>query len=91
MNARNRWGTIYPYFYCLGRAKKEDCTQSTVLIADVEVAVEDYWSRIQLSESRIAAIREQVMAALSAANTATEPNSTDRRSAGRHCKTNSSS
>lgn len=55
---------VYPYFYCLGRAKKEDCTQSTILIADVEVAVEDYWSRIQLSESRIAAIREQVMAAL---------------------------
>ncbi|MFD7445716.1 recombinase zinc beta ribbon domain-containing protein [Streptomyces sp. NPDC059909] len=64
MNARNRWGTVYPYFYCLGRAKKEDCTQSTVLIADVEVAIADYWSRIQLSESRIVAIREQVMAAL---------------------------
>jgi site-specific DNA recombinase len=64
MNARNRWGTIYPYFYCLGRAKKEDCTQSTILITDVEVAVADYWSHIQLSESRIAAIREQVMAAL---------------------------
>ncbi|MYV97579.1 hypothetical protein GT354_04680 [Streptomyces sp. SID3343] len=63
-NARNRWGTIYLYFYCLGRAKRKDCTRSTILIADVEVAVADYWSRAQLTETRIAAIREQVMAAL---------------------------
>ncbi|MFE5191817.1 recombinase family protein [Streptomyces sp. NPDC056628] len=65
MNATNRWGTVYPYFYCLGRAKdRTSCTQSTVLISDVEASVAEYWKRVQLSPERIAAIREQVMTAL---------------------------
>lgn len=63
-NAKNRWGTVYPYFYCIGRAKTRTCTQPAVLIADVEASVADYWTRVQLSETRIAAIREQVMTEL---------------------------
>jgi site-specific DNA recombinase len=60
-NARSRSGVIYPYFYCIGRAKHKDCAQPAVLIADVEAAVADYWHHVQLSEARIAAIREEVM------------------------------
>lgn len=60
-NARNRWGTIYPYFYCINRAKTHQCVQPSVLIADVEASVADYWMRVQLTETRIAAIREEVM------------------------------
>ena len=60
-NARNRWGTVYPYFYCLGRSRRLGCTQPAILIADVETSVADYWTRVQLSDARITAIREQVM------------------------------
>ena len=63
-NAKNRWGTVYPYFYCIGRARHRNCTQPAVLITDVEAPVTDYWTRVQLSETRIADIREQVMAEL---------------------------
>jgi site-specific DNA recombinase len=63
-NSKNRWGTVYPYFYCIGRAKHRTCTQPAVLIADVEASVADYWTRVQFSEARIAQIREQAMAEL---------------------------
>ncbi len=63
-NAKNRWGSVYPYFYCIGRARHRNCTQPAVLITDVEASVTDYWTRVQLSETRIADIREQVMAEL---------------------------
>ena len=59
-NITNRWGTVYPYFYCLGRAKKKNCAQSAVLIADVEASVADYWTRVQLTEEQITEIREHV-------------------------------
>jgi hypothetical protein len=39
-------------------------TQPAVLITDVEASVADWWTRVQLSETRIADIREQVMAEL---------------------------
>ena len=60
MNARNRWGTVYPYFYCLGRAKQRNCTQAAVRIADVEASVADWWLRVQLTEGQIVEIREHV-------------------------------
>lgn len=63
-NAKNRWGNVYPYFYCIGRARHRNCTQPAILITDVEASVTDYWTRVQLSETRIADIREQVMAEL---------------------------
>jgi site-specific DNA recombinase len=63
-NAKNRWGTVYPYFYCIARARDHQCSQPAVLIADVEASVADYWACVQLSETRIAAIRQQVMAEL---------------------------
>jgi site-specific DNA recombinase len=63
-NATNRWGTTYPYFFCLGRAKLKNCRQQAVLIADVEASVADWWTRIQLTEVQIAEIREHVTRSL---------------------------
>lgn len=44
MNSSNRHGTVYPYFYCLGRAEKRTgCNQKVVLIDEVEAkVVEEY-------------------------------------------------
>jgi site-specific DNA recombinase len=64
MNARNRWDTIYPYFYCINRARQKNCQQSAVLIADVEAAVADWWAGVELSVERIAEIRSLVIAEL---------------------------
>jgi site-specific DNA recombinase len=63
-NATNRWGTTYPYFFCLGRAKLKNCRQQAVLIADVEASVADWWTRIQLTEVQIVEIREHVTRSL---------------------------
>ncbi len=63
-NATNRWGTTYPYFYCLGRAKHRQCNQPAVLIADVEASVADWWWRVQLSEAQIGEVRTQVIGEL---------------------------
>jgi site-specific DNA recombinase len=52
MNAKNRWGTVYPYFYCLGRAgKRTGCTQRAILIDGVEEAVIEEWARRDLSKA----------------------------------------
>jgi DNA invertase Pin-like site-specific DNA recombinase len=59
-NATNRWGTAYPYFYCIGRAKKRPCEQPAVLIAQVEAAVADWWTHVQLTDRQIAEIRQHV-------------------------------
>jgi len=90
-NAKTRWGTVYPYLYCIGRAKTRTCPQPAVLIGDVEASVADYWSRVQLTEARIAAIREQVMPSWYDDSRATALNSNDRRSARSNCEINGSS
>ncbi|WP_280317088.1 recombinase family protein [Nocardia wallacei] len=49
-NAKNRYGTVYPYFICLGRHQKyNDCQRQAVLISRVETLVEAEYSNIQLS------------------------------------------
>ncbi|MBX6390329.1 MAG: recombinase family protein [Frankia sp.] len=64
-NATNRWGTVYPYFFCIGRAKRRTpCDQPAILIDDLEASVADWWRRVQLSPGRIADIRQQVLAEL---------------------------
>jgi hypothetical protein len=36
MKVKNRWGTIYPYFYCLGKQEhRTDCTQRMLSIDHV--------------------------------------------------------
>lgn len=51
MNAKNRYGTIYPYFFCLGKQEKRtNCTQRTVRIEKVEELIEQEWHLQRMSE-----------------------------------------
>jgi site-specific DNA recombinase len=60
-HAKNRHGTIYPYFVCLGRHQKaNDCQRRAVLIERVEDLVEDEYKAIQLTP----ALREQIETSL---------------------------
>ena len=46
--SKNRHGTVYPYFICVGRQKKRStCTQKAVLIDHVEALVEDHYATVQ--------------------------------------------
>ena len=64
VNARGNGG-VYPYFYCIGRAKKRtDCMFRHVLIDEVERKVELLWRRVHLPAERIAEIRNQASAEL---------------------------
>ncbi len=63
-NAKNRHGTVYPYFYCTGRSKKSDCTQKAVAISKIEQAVADYWHRVQLTAFQRAEVRQGVLSML---------------------------
>ncbi|GAA4536590.1 recombinase family protein [Amycolatopsis samaneae] len=50
--AKNRYGTVYPYFSCLGRHEKRTrCTRKAMLISLVEKIVEDHWATIQLDRT----------------------------------------
>jgi hypothetical protein len=58
-NAKNRYGTIYPYFACLGRHQKlTSCTRKAMLISIVEELVEDYYEQVQLAPEFQDKIRE---------------------------------
>ncbi|MEU8717548.1 recombinase family protein [Streptomyces sp. NPDC048663] len=48
-NAKNRHGTVYPYFVCLGRHQKTTaCTRKAMLTAKVERLIEEHWATVQL-------------------------------------------
>ncbi|MFJ8489439.1 recombinase family protein [Streptomyces sp. NPDC094038] len=48
-NAKNRHGTVYPYFVCLGRHQKTTtCTRKAMLTFKVEKLIEKHWATIQL-------------------------------------------
>ncbi len=50
---RNRYGTLYPYFVCLGRhQKRTDCTLKYVRIETVEELVVEHYRSIQLSQEQ---------------------------------------
>ena len=52
-HAKNRHGSIYPYFVCAGRhAKRTDCTRRAVLIEDVERRIEDYYGLVGITPSQ---------------------------------------
>ena len=52
MNAKNKYGTIYPYFYCLGKQEhRTGCTQRTVRIEQVEERVAVLWEGERLTET----------------------------------------
>jgi site-specific DNA recombinase len=48
-NAKNRYGSIYPYFVCVGRhQKRTECTRKAVLISVVEELIEDFYVDVQI-------------------------------------------
>lgn len=56
---KNRHGTIYPYFACLGRhEKRTDCRQKNVLIGEVEAAIVEDYARHSLSPEERAALEQ---------------------------------
>ncbi|MGN6780381.1 MAG: recombinase zinc beta ribbon domain-containing protein [Marmoricola sp.] len=49
-NARNRHGSIYPYFVCAGRhSKRTTCTRHAVMIESVERLIENYYEHVALT------------------------------------------
>jgi len=68
---RNSQGVIYPYFYCLGRAKDNtSCTQRAIMVARVERLVEDHWRTISLTPE----VRDRLAARLGEHIKAVMPN-----------------
>ncbi|WP_239313017.1 recombinase family protein, partial [Frankia sp. Cj3] len=64
INATGRWGGIYPYFYCLGRQRDtRSCTQPYIRVELVEREVEQWWTRISLTDTQRAHIRSLVITA----------------------------
>ena len=58
-NSKNRHGTVYPYFICVGRQmKRERCQQRAVLIDLVAQRVEEFYAEVQLEPDEAAGIRE---------------------------------
>lgn len=52
-HAKNRHGSIYPYFVCAGRhAKRTACTRRAVLIEDVERRIEDHYDHVGLTPAQ---------------------------------------
>jgi len=65
-NSRNRHGTVYDYFYCLGRQyNPQSCTWSVVRLRKVEQLVVDHYRTVQLPPERIAEVRDVLKQALS--------------------------
>jgi site-specific DNA recombinase len=60
--SRGHQGTVYPYFYCVGRQKrKNSCPQTFVPIEVIEAAAVDYWKQhVRLDEQRSAEIRQVI-------------------------------
>ena len=60
-HATNRYGTVYPYFVCLGRhQERHRCERQAVLISTLETLVEELYERIQIRPEHRAAIQEAV-------------------------------
>ena len=60
-NTKNRHGQVYLYFVCVGRhQKRTECYRKTLLIADVEVLVEQFYVDFQLPKD----LRERIESSL---------------------------
>lgn len=60
-NAKNKWGTTYPYFICVGRARKTTtCDWQATLAATLEQLIEDEYRSIALAPELRDAIDELV-------------------------------
>jgi hypothetical protein len=63
INARNHVGDVYPYFVCSARhAKRNNCKQKALLIADVEKLIEEYWDTIAFTSEFKKLLRDYVFA-----------------------------
>ena len=60
--SRNRVGTLYDYFYCLGRQRlKNGCTFKATQAHMVEDLVEQHWSAVTISDERLSEVRRLVL------------------------------
>ena len=60
--SKNRYGTVYPYFICVGRhQKRTSCHQKAMLIEVVEGMVEDLYQSVQLTADQRASVEEFVV------------------------------
>ena len=63
-SSTNRYGTTYPYFYCLGRQKDtSNCEQPYVSVTELEQAVAGYFRRVRGPEARLWTLRDEILAA----------------------------
>ncbi|MFI1955926.1 recombinase family protein, partial [Streptomyces xinghaiensis] len=63
--AKNRHGTIYPYFVCLGRHQKiTSCTRKALLVGKVERLVEKHWATVRLEPGLRDALEDGIRQAL---------------------------
>ncbi len=66
-NSKGRRGTIYPHFFCIGRAKKRsDCQQPYLPVEKVEGFVIRHWTSLRLDPELVDAVRESVAAEFAA-------------------------
>jgi len=64
--SKNRHGTVYPYFICVGRQKKRSgCRQSAVPIEVVERLVEQHYAVVQLPTEDADRVRQALLDQLS--------------------------
>jgi len=65
-HTRNRWGTLYVYFFCLGRQQRRTiCVRKAVPVEVVEERVEELWTSVDLSPEYVELITELVRQELS--------------------------
>lgn len=61
-HAKNRHGTIYPYFICVGRQQKRNaCTQQAILIEHAEDAVVATYASVRLTPVQAEQVRDYVL------------------------------
>lgn len=72
-HAKNRHGTVYEYFICLGRQQKRTgCTQQAIRIDDTEAAVAHTYADIRLTPEQADQVRDYVLDELLALGEASE-------------------
>lgn len=71
--SKNRHGTVYPYFICVGRQmKRSDCKQKAVLIEMVEHLVEKHYIDVQLPDKDAGRVRAALLDQLSSQRASAE-------------------
>ena len=72
-HAKNRHGTVYPYFICLGRQQKRtDCRQQAIRIDQAEDAVARAYALIHLTAEQAEQVRDFVIDEMTKLHAATE-------------------